>query len=374
MNKILWNSINTPLRYFWVPAGEDVLVGEYAIENGDGEQFSVELESLIPFEISGEEAEAIMMRELEDMTNELGGLFKGLFNLGKRMINSELMDEDSEDWDSEDESDFDSEEDSEDGLDDDMDKIIRLFDDEDSDFDSEEDSEDGTLEELIAQFGDDLEGPLTELKDLIAKEVGNLGTELDKLGAEAAANIDAEPEAGQDILRELGQWLINLADERDTDIEESSEEVVVMEFRPKTEPSNDDLSEEVGPDGTETATKKNNLEKNHTEKNNDDVESDSEASSDSESESEASSNDSSSEESASETENTADKTEQPGSEVNSSVDETTDSTISKNALPSPSALKRLTKAQLVALGEEHNLTLNLKDTKKTLLEQLETLR
>ncbi len=389
MNKILWNSINTPLRYFWVPAGEDVLVGEYAIENGDGEQFSVELESLIPFEISGEEAEAIMMRELEDMTNELGGLFKGLFNLGKRMINSDLMDEDSEDWDSEDESDFDSDEDSEDGLDDDMDKIIRLFDDEDSDFDSEDDSEDGTLEDLIAQFGDDLEGPLTELKDLITKEVGNLGAEFDKLGAEAAANIDAEPEAGQDILRELGQWLINLADERDVDAEESSEEVVVMEFRPKTEPSNEDAFETTDDDATQDDTETDSTENRDSDTDNSDtdgVEADSEDSSDDDSE-ESSSESSESSESTSDTDNsdtdhtgnngtdqTEESTKQATSELGTSVDESSNSTIVKKELPSPSALKRLTKAELVALGEEHDLTLTMKDTKQTLLEQLETLR
>lgn len=393
MNKILWNSINTPLRYFWVPVGEDVLVGEYAIENGDGEEFSVELESLIPFEISGEEAEAIMMRELEDMTNELGGLFKGLFNLGKRMINSELMDEDSEDWDSEDESDVDSEEDSEDGLDDDMDKIIRLFDDEDSDFDSEEDSEDGTLEELIAQFGDDLEGPLMELKDLITKEVGNLGTELDKLGAEAAANIDAEPEAGQDILRELGQWLINLADERDADAEESSEEVVVMEFRPKSESSNDNAPETKEDDTTEDDATENDTETNLNTENNDvdgmDADSedssddDSEESSESSSESSESTPDTDTDIDTSDTEHTEDNdieqpteesTKQTSSELDTTVDESSNSTIVKKALPSPSALKRLTKAELVALGEEYDLTLTMKDTKQTLLEQLETLR
>ena len=45
MNKILWNSIKSPLRYFWVPAGEDVFAGEYQIENGDGEEAAVNLES-----------------------------------------------------------------------------------------------------------------------------------------------------------------------------------------------------------------------------------------------------------------------------------------------------------------------------------------
>ena len=158
MNKILWNSTKPPLRYFWVPAGEDVFAGEYPIENGDGEEASVELDSVIPFEISGEEAEAIMMAELENMTSELGDLFKGLFSLGKRMINSELMDEDSEDWDSEDDSDFDedssSDEDSGFG-DNDLDKVISLFqNDEESDFEdnSEDNSDEGTLEAPCCHF------------------------------------------------------------------------------------------------------------------------------------------------------------------------------------------------------------------------------
>ena len=146
MNKILWNSIKSHLRYYWVPAGEDVFVGDYQIENGDGEEASVNLESLIPFDIDGEQAEEIMLGELEHMTSELGDLFKGLFSLGKRMVNADRMDDDSEedsdsDWDSEDDSDWESEEDSEEDSDSDFDdadleKVISLF-----DLDSEDDSD-----------------------------------------------------------------------------------------------------------------------------------------------------------------------------------------------------------------------------------------
>ena len=141
MNKILWNSIKSPLRYFWVPAGEDVFAGEYQIENGDGEEASVDLESILPFEINEKEAEDIMMNELENMTAELGGLFKDLFKLGKRMINSDQLDDDSEDWDSEDSDSDDSEWDSDDSDDSDfdeadLDKVLSLL-----DADSEDDSE-----------------------------------------------------------------------------------------------------------------------------------------------------------------------------------------------------------------------------------------
>ena len=359
MNKILWNSTKPPLRYFWVPAGEDVFAGEYPIENGDGEEASVELDSVIPFEISGEEAEAIMMAELEDMTSELGDLFKGLFSLGKRMINSELMDEDSEDWDSEDESDFDedssSDEDSdfEDG---DLDKVISLFDDEDSDF--EDSSDEGTLEDLLSQFGDDLEGPLNELRDLIAKEVGTLGQEFDTLGAEAASAIDAEPGAGQDILRELGQWLINLADEKtENTVNEDSDDddMVVMEFRPKNTDGD-----------TEDST-------NVDSENDDDSEDSSEDSS------EDNSDDSSEESSASENAIpvTTDEQNHPtNTDDSTTVDNTKKETTSTTeaTLPSSAELKRMTKAQLVALGEQFGLAMKIKDLKQTLLEQLETLR
>ena len=237
MNKNLWNSIKSPLRYFWVPAGEDVFAGEYQIENGDGEEASVDLESILPFEINEKEAEDIMMNELENMTAELGGLFKDLFKLGKRMINSDQLDDDSEDWDSEDSDDSDDSEWDSDDSDDsdfdeaDLDKVLSLL-----DADSEDDSESasgfdaGSIEDIISQFGADLEGPLTGVRDLIVQEVGNLGEELDKLGSEAAEELDGEPGAGQDILRELGQWLINLADER---ADETAEDVVVMELNPK---------------------------------------------------------------------------------------------------------------------------------------------
>ena len=124
----------------------------------------------------------------------------------------------------------------------DLDKVLSLL-----DADSEDDSESasgfdaGSIEDIISQFGADLEGPLTRLRDLIVQEVGNLGEELDKLGSEAAEELDGEPGAGQDILRELGQWLINLADERAD--EETAEDVVVMEFKPK-----DSLEESIEED------------------------------------------------------------------------------------------------------------------------------
>lgn len=360
MNKILWNSIKSPLRYFWVPEGEDVLLGEYQIENGDGEEFSVDLESLIPFEIDGEQAEAIMMSELEDMTNELGGLFKGLFNLGKRMINSELMDEDSEDWDSEEDSDWDSEDDSDEDSDSeedsdfddaDLDKVISLFD-LDSEEDSDEDSDEGTLEDLLSQFGDDLEGPMSELRDLIAKEVGNLGEELDKLGSQAAKEVDAEPGAGQDILRELGQWLINLADEREQEV--ASEDVVVMEFKPKEDDAENEGANEsdIEASTTEASTNDGPIESTDEDsEENEDVEGSIEV-----------------EESADNT----DTEENPSEDI---VSEThTDREQDSPELPSPSTLKRMTKAQLIELGDTFGLTLSTKDTKNTLLEQLETLR
>ena len=237
MNKILWNSIKSPR--FLVPAGEDVFAGEYQIENGDGEEASVDLESILPFEINEKEAEDIMMNELENTTAELGGLFKDLFKLGKRMINSDQLDDDSEDWDSEDSDDSDDSDDSEWDSDDsdfdeaDLDKVLSLL-----DADSEDDSESasefdaGSIEDIISQFGSDLEGPLTELRDLIVQEVGNLGEELDKLGSEAAKELDTEPGAGQDILRELGQWLINLG----WTSRRNGRGVVVMDLSPKIRP------------------------------------------------------------------------------------------------------------------------------------------
>ena len=367
MNKILWNSIKSPLRYFWVPAGEDVFAGEYQIENGDGEEASVDLESIVPFEINEKEAEAIMMKDLENMTAELGGLFKDLFKLGKRMVNSELMDDDSDDWDSEDDSSSDSEsdwdsEDSEDSDFDeaDLDKVISLFDlDSDEDSESSSDFTAGSIEELLTQFGEDLEGPLTELKDLIVQEVGNLGEELDKLGSQAAKDLDTEPEAGQDILREFGQWLINLADEQAQD---TAEDVVVMEFKPK---DSAEISADI--EASAIATDEVSMEDTSSDEG-----SERESSSEESSESDE---DSSNEEDSEEVNSTSDE------EINTStVDQETEGDTSEtvetstNELPSESALKRMTKAKLVDLGQTFGLTLNIKDTKKTLLEQLETIR
>ncbi len=366
MNKILWNSTKSPLRYFWVPAGEDVFTGEYKIENGDGEEASVDLESIVPFEINEQEAEAIMMTELENMTAELGGLFKDLFKLGKRMVNSELMDDDSEDWDSEEDSDSeDSDWDSEDSDDSDfdeadLDKIISLFDsEEDSDEDSESSSDfdASSIEDLLSQFGEGLEGPLTELRDLIVQEVGTLGEELDKLGSEAAKQLDSEPGAGQDILRELGQWLINLADDQ---AEETEEDVVVMEFKPK-DTEGQSVDESTTPD---------------TELHVEDSPSGEDAEEDSSSEDSSESDEDSSNEDDSKEANSFSDEEINSSKVDQVIEGDTSETVdpSTDELPSESALKRMTKAQLVDLGQTFGLTLNITDTKKTLLEQFETIR
>lgn len=379
MSKILWNSIKPPLRYFWVPVGENVFKGEYQIENGDGDEEGVDLESLIPFEITGEEAEAIMMSELEDMTNELGGLFKGIFNLGKRMINSELMEEDSEDWDSEEDSDseYSSEEDSDsddedsDFDEDDLDKVISLFDlDSEDDSDEDSDSDEGTLEDLLSQFGDDLEGPLTELRDLIVKEVGNLGDELDKLGSQAAKELDAEPGAGQDILRELGQWLINLAEEKDQDQEQEDEEnVVVMEFKPKADNTGNEDQDDNQDDIKAETTTEAPTEENSSEPTPASAEEhlETEDSSDA-SDSKDALTDDAIESPSNTTETQENQPEDVVSESNTDTDQ------HSPELPSSSNLKRMTKAQLIELGTTFGLTLSMKDTKNTLLEQLETLR
>ena len=347
MDKILWSSQKPPMRYFWVPAGEDVFVGDYGIENNEGETFEVDLESLIPFEISGAEAEALMMQDLENMTKELGGLFKGLFQLGKRMLDDEILEADSDD---ESDSDWDSdEEDSSDeaDLDAELDNILALFD-EESDEESDADSDDEDIDAIISKLGSDLEGSLTELRDLIAKEVGNLGEELDTLGKEAAEAIDEEPEAGQSILRELGSWLIRLADEQDADSEDSSsEEPVIMPFPSVPEPEFTDETYEFVDNVTPTETSDDSLQ----------------------------------ETSISESENTEENATAEIQEEDSNTpvvddvaEQATETEENRIDLPSSAALKRMKKSDLVELGTTLGLSLSSSATKKDLLSAIETLR
>lgn len=347
MDKILWSSQKPPMRYFWVPAGEDVFVGDYGIENNEGESFSVELESLIPFEISGAEAEALMMQDLENMTKELGGLFKGLFQLGKRMLDNEILEEDSdEDSDSDWDSDADSEDYSDDAdLDAELDDILALFD-EDSDEDS--DSDDDNLDAILSKLGEDLEGSLTELRDLIAKEVGNLGEELDTIGKEAAEAIDEEPEAGQSILRELGSWLIRLADEQDANSEDaSSEEPIIMPFPSIPEPEFA-LEDSAGSD---TITPPEFSEETMHE--------------------------TSASVSEKKDENAVVESHEEDSEVlevDGTIQQATETEHPTVELPSSSALKRMNKADLVELGTTLGLSLSSSTPKKDLLSAIETLR
>jgi hypothetical protein len=347
MDKILWSSQKPPMRYFWVPAGEDVFVGDYGIENNEGETFEVDLESLIPFEISGAEAEALMMQDLENMTKELGGLFKGLFQLGKRMLDDEILEADSEDdsdWDSDEDDSEDSSDEAD--LDAELDNILALFD-EDSDEDSDADSDDEDIDAIISKLGSDLEGSLTELRDLIAKEVGNLGEELDTLGKEATEAIDEEPEAGQSILRELGSWLIRLADEQDADSEESSsEEPVIMPFPSVPEPEFTSETSEVVDNLTPTEASEEILQDRST----------------------------------SESEHTAEKAvaeiqeDSEALEVDDATQQATETEHPSVELPSSSALKRMNKADLIELGTTLGLSLSSSAPKKDLLSAIETLR
>ena len=322
------------------------------IENGDGEQASVDLESILPFEINEKEAEDIMMNELENMTAELGGLFKDLFKLGKRMINSDQLDDDSEDWDSEDSDDSDDSDDSEWDSDDsdfdeaDLDKVLSLL-----DADSDEDSESSSS--LILQASKTpfsiwfrLRRTINRIKRSHRSRSRQPRRRTGQTWPQAAKELDTEPGAGQDILRELGQWLINLADER---TEEPAEDVVVMEFKPKNT--------------TEESLEEEDIE----DMRQDDSEEDS--SSEDSSESEASSQEEESTEILHPSEETNNSTVDPETET-----DTSETGVRFSNCTSASALKRMTKTQLVDLGTDSGITLNIKDTKKTLLEQLETIR
>lgn len=350
MDKILWSSQKPPMRYFWVPAGEDVFVGDYGIENNEGETFEVDLESLIPFEISGAEAEALMMQDLENMTKELGGLFKGLFQLGKRMLDDEILEADSDedsdsDWDSDEDDDSEDSSDEAD-LDAELDNILALFDD-DSDEDPDAESDDEDIDAIISKLGEDLEGSLTELRDLIAKEVGNLGEELDTLGKEATEAIDEEPEAGQSILRELGSWLIRLADEQDADSEESyNDEPVIMPFPAVPEPEFAPKTSEVPDNSPSAAESDESIQDTFIAASKVD-------------------------------ENTVIDIREEDSKAPKVDDATQQATETKHPsveLPSSSALKRMNKTDLVELGTILGLSLSSSASKKDLLSAIETLR
>ena len=328
MEKILWSSQKPPMRYFWVPSGEDVFVGDYVIENNEGESFSVDLESLIPFEVTSTQAEALMMQDLENMTKELGGLFKGLFQLGKRMLDNEVLEDSEEDseWDSTDSEDSD-----------DLDKILELFDEESSsDWDADNDSDELGIEDLFSQFSEEIEGPLSELRDIITKEVGNLGEELDKLGKNAAESLDDNPEAGQSILRELGEWLIRLADQ-DSISDEEDEAPIIVPFPSIPEPSSFKKSSE------DNASSESEQQQKVGAPVSDPISAESEA------------------------------YEEIATDV---LDEASVEATEKAPIdwPSPSALKRMNKSALIDFGESLGITLTMTQSKIDLLAAIETLR
>ena len=205
MERILWQSQKSPTRYFWIPAGESVYMGDYGIENADGEQFDVDLEGLLQFEITEYQAKNLLNQELDALLADFGSVVKNLAGVGRQLFKQAQNDEDSEDSDS-------------DILDSDEDDSE--YSDSDSDDSDDSDSDDMTWDEILSELENGLEGPLSELKDVISAELGKLGEELQKMGKDVAKEMD-NPQ-NREVLKELGEYFIQLSEQELTD--ESSEE------------------------------------------------------------------------------------------------------------------------------------------------------
>ena len=215
MERILWQSQKSPTRYFWIPAGESVYMGDYGIENADGEQFDVDLEGLLQFEITEYQAKNLLNQELDALLADFGSVVKNLAGVGRQLFKQAQNDEDSED----DSDILDSDEDDSEYSDSDSD------DSDDSDSD-DSDSDDMTWDEILSELENGLEGPLSELKDVISAELGKLGAELQKMGKEVAKEMD-NPE-NREVLKELGEYFIQLSEQELTDepSEENADEVI----------------------------------------------------------------------------------------------------------------------------------------------------
>src|SRR6056300_418579 len=102
MEALLWQSTTRPTRFFLIPLETQVYTGGFEIENSDGEKYSVELDEIINFEISKEQADQIMSKKLESILSDFGSILGSMVNLG--------LEESSEDDSDDDDSEFDSDE------------------------------------------------------------------------------------------------------------------------------------------------------------------------------------------------------------------------------------------------------------------------
>lgn len=312
MEHLLWQSTTKPLRYFLVPAETEVFTGGFEIENSDDGKYSVDLDGIVEYEITKKHADQIMEKELEGLLSDFGSVLKGLAKVGKQIVNSSNDSEDDSSSDEEDSSEYDS---------------------------SDEELEADELNDILKSFLSELEEPLNELREIIDSEFDTLEEEFANLGQKLNDEIGSDD--GKALLRELGERLIQLADdgwdkgsddERSDTEDDSDDEMVTIQFTNNESSVEDDApaeakSEDVLPEV---------------------------------------------EEQAEEAVQTPDENNpEPQAEL---VEEQAEEAAQASEIPSRTALNKMKKGELLALASSLSLDLSDKNTKKELVEGIENCR
>ena len=220
MDKILWNSRKTPYRFFWIPRGESVDMGDFGIENAEGEQFDVDLADIAPFEITQDHADLVLRRGLDDLLSNVGGVLRTAWDAGKQEFDQKQREAQPQKTTTQTNT---------------TEKPADILD----------------LEDLISTLEKDMTDPLSSVHKTIQKEMKGLSAEIRSLGADLLRELNSLE--NRKSLRELGEYFIRLADgetiedidEEDSDSElvestvdnEDSDDTVVIRFDPIMEQS-----------------------------------------------------------------------------------------------------------------------------------------
>jgi len=233
-------------RQFLIPNSLKLPPGEYQITNRERETIGVQKAHIKGFKAGEKEIEAFMQSEIQEALAQVGDVFKGLFDMGKKALGdmniAEILqqfiddDDDSEEsseessWDSDLDESSDEDSDSEEDSDDDSEFPDNVFVFEGPSEDDSEDDSDFDLGDLGAEFDsvfkefvEDLRAPFNELKQTVVGGMSDLQNAFGDLGEELKGAVNSEE--GRNLLRELGQQLQKMADGAESDDSGESEEV-----------------------------------------------------------------------------------------------------------------------------------------------------
>lgn len=316
-------------RQFLIPLSLKLPPGEYKITNRARETIGVQKAHIKGFRAKEEEVEAFMQAEIQEALVQVGEVFKGLFDVGKKALGNvnitemlqQFIDEDDDSSDDDDSS-WDSEmEDSSDESDSDSAFPDNVFvfegpSEEDSESEIDLDDIEGEFDQIFKEFVEGVKEPFDDLKKTVVGGLNDLQEAFGELGTEL--RNAATSDEGRTLLRELGKRLQDMADGLNDEDSESSSDGEAGGYQ---EPLEEDSVEVIEPEEWVEQL----------------------------------------------VEEIKEKTETPTTEVQQKDEKDVD-------IPSKTALKRLKKSELIEMAGKLGLDIDENDTKAIILNAIEAAR